>query len=1098
MTDQAGQSLALFDPVTILQQLRSTSPHQFGPDMRSLFIEYALCTARLQKLLRMRGAFTKHDEGKLSQECADQGHINWEPEDFPDWLLLEIDANIQIREDQVIVAQEIISPASGSNSVLQMSMGEGKTSVIMPMVAAVLAKGAMFNRLLVPKALLSQAAQTFQARLGGLLGREIIHVPFSRRTRTTVSLMKDYHELHREILDTSGVILGIPEHVLSFKLSGLQRLAHSKLAEAVYMIESQKWMDEVCRDVLDECDFTLAVKTQLIYPGGAQLAVGGHPNRWEVAMTLLGLVAHHLIDLARDYPQSIDILKRNSNGFPVTHILRQDVEEALISRILDDICKRRTSTLPLGECNERDKEAIKIFISQEKIEKPIVKQIASLFPGVPIARKDVYLVRGLLIHRILILCLKKRWNVQYGLHQGRDPMAVPFHAKGVPSDQAEWGHPDVAILFTCLAFYYEGLSVSQFKQSLKAVLKSDHPATEYDRWTQTSSTLPGPLGTGTLSRSFVFPLHAKQFATKLQASGWDVLLYSNSSIQASRGIRPGITTGFSGTNDNRRLLSLTIEQCNLPSLSHTNAEVLTYLLQPINRGYLVTADQRGKRLSEVELLKSLHMAKIRILIDAGAFIMEMDNFTVACTWLQEDWGAHGAVYFGDDNKPWVVYRNNKRVPLFASPFADDMRDCVVYLDEAHTRGTDLKLPPDALGALTLSLSQTKDHTVQAAMRLRQLGATQSVRFLAPPEVHQSILDVCKKTSNDTVDSSDVISRLRDQTCATNRELQPLYFAQEFLSNPEHRKAYLDAIDPRGRVATLMKTLGERRQESQAYESILSSAPEEVEQEREVAYEIEEEREMQRPLKPKALKFPGLHASILSFARGGVLVLEGIVSAAETLEETQLGLKYRIHGSSLVAHLYLSAEFSRTINLKKSGEKDDTYTRPVTWFLFNAATEIAVVIIPEEAKALIPVMCEHASPDTHLIMYAAPWTKTRLHFNNLDYYALPSLPDGWRPPSWLPFEMAFLEEGYTLNFQKDDESPDLWAVAKSRLSFLQEWLAIRRQGQDISDTPMGYVCQDWQLRSDHPFFTTRPVNTPRESGPVLESFRLEVEEDREDE
>jgi hypothetical protein len=46
-------------PVTILQQLRSTSPHQFGPGMRSLFIKYALCTARLQKFLRMRGAFTK-------------------------------------------------------------------------------------------------------------------------------------------------------------------------------------------------------------------------------------------------------------------------------------------------------------------------------------------------------------------------------------------------------------------------------------------------------------------------------------------------------------------------------------------------------------------------------------------------------------------------------------------------------------------------------------------------------------------------------------------------------------------------------------------------------------------------------------------------------------------------------------------------------------------------------------------------------------------------------------------------------------------------------------------------------------------------------
>jgi hypothetical protein len=216
----------------------------------------------------MREAFAKRDEGKLSQERADQGHIDWERENFPDWLLLEIDANIQIRKDQVIVAQEMIYPTSRSNSVLQMNMGQGKTSVIMPMAAAVLANGAMLNRLLVPKALLSQTAQILQARLGGLLGREIIHVPFSRRTRATVSLIKDYHELHKETLDTSGIIIGIPEHVLSFKLSGLQRLADSKLSEAVCMIESQKWMDEVCRDVLDECDFTLAVRTQLIYPGG--------------------------------------------------------------------------------------------------------------------------------------------------------------------------------------------------------------------------------------------------------------------------------------------------------------------------------------------------------------------------------------------------------------------------------------------------------------------------------------------------------------------------------------------------------------------------------------------------------------------------------------------------------------------------------------------------------------------------------------------------------------------------------------------------------------------------------------------------------------
>ena len=34
------------------------------------------------------------------------------------------------------------------------------------------------------------------------------------------------------------------------------------------------------------------------------------------------------------------------------------------------------------------------------------------------------------------------------------------------------------------------------------------------------------------------------------------------------------------------------------------------------------------------------------------------------------------------------------------------------LDEAHTRGIDLKMLLDARGALTLGMGQTKDHIVQ--------------------------------------------------------------------------------------------------------------------------------------------------------------------------------------------------------------------------------------------------------------------------------------------------------------------------------------------------------------------------------------------------
>lgn len=726
-------------PISLLEYLRSNSDFSIGKYMKIMVFEYAKSIVKVQHLLRMKDALLKNDEGRFRQEYNNPGHVNWDPFFFPDWLLLEIDSNIQIREDQVTVALEMISPSSGTNSVLQMNMGQGKTSVITPMVACVLADRKKLTRLLVPKALLSQTAQILQLRLGGLLGREVTHVPFTRRTPTSQQHIQEYHNLHKHMMQSAGIMLAVPEHVLSFKLCGLQRLSDCKASEAHQMVVIQGWMDRVCRDILDECDFTLATNTQLIYPSGAQLAVDGHPHRWKVAETILGLVAHHLRDLAQEFPQSIDVIEREVTEFPVVYFLRSDVENTLIQRLVDDICAGRTSIIPTRDCTKEQRQAIRVFISQEMVERHTINVVSQLFPGAPNTRKMVYLLRGLLVHGILLLCLKRRWNVQYGLHPGRDPVAVPFHAKGVPSEQAEWGHPDVAILFTCLAFYYEGLNKKQLRESLQAVLKSDDPTTKYDQWTQASASLPDALrhwniinvddegqveeiwrhlrfSTVVINHFLnhtVFPGHAKQFSVKLQASGWDVPLFSvNRQWADETGNRPGITTGFSGTNDNRRLLPMTIEQHDLPGLSHTNAEVLTYLLQSRNRGYVLLAKRQS---SEFELLKHLCERETRVLIDAGAFILEMDNRSLAKAWLRVDTQAQGAVYFGPDNKAWVQYRAGNTVPLIATPFAENLDHCLVYLDEAHTRGTDLQLPAEAKGALTLGLNQTKDHTVQGKL-----------------------------------------------------------------------------------------------------------------------------------------------------------------------------------------------------------------------------------------------------------------------------------------------------------------------------------------------------------------------------------------------
>ncbi|TVY57509.1 hypothetical protein LCER1_G002022, partial [Lachnellula cervina] len=645
--------------------------------------------------------------------------------------------------------------------------------------------------------------------------------------------------------------------------------------------------------------------------------------------------------------------------------------------------------------------------------------------------------------------------------------------------------------------------------------------------------------------NFVFPRHAKQFQLKLQASGWDIPLFSPQSpatiiekSRASNSFQLPLTTGFSGTNDSKRMLPLTIKQQDLSGLAHTNAEVLTYLLQQRNRQYALVADHRGKHLSERGLLQRISNMNIRVFIDAGAQILEMDNHALAKTWLDIFTQAPAAVYFRD-NTPMVLYRHGRQVPLLASPYADDLGEALVYLDQAHTRGTDLKMPARAAGALTLGLDQSKDHTVQAAMRLRQLGTTQSVVWFAPPEVHQSILDVRQKKSGDSISSYDVVHWLLEQTCVQIEQLQPLYISQgndfcrraqatlknaEFLVDEEQREAYLATLRQyeqqtleqlygvnqktkqsasntsnfSGDLAAFDKELKFQRKSFQdSGHAVHGSALQEVEQEREVAFEVENIREVQKPVYFEPFLFPGLHRDLVVFVKTGRMTADSTAyeDAFKLLRRTSVGRKHRVGSDGTASKLYVSAQFTKTVNVRTDRSLENFQRQP-NWILWSTISEIALIIIPEEAEHIIPFLLNAEDTPIYLLTYAAPVTrKMLLHFNNLNFYSIPNLPSTWEAPLWLKVELglfagrlyfdyseyAFLckflgvkESVVSLEEVDDDlelcpsaldgvaeeevaaksQTSEPKAFARKPLTFLHEWLAIRRKGQDFTSSPMG--------------------------------------------
>lgn len=255
------------------------------------------------------------------------------------------------------------------------------------------------------------------------------------------------------------------------------------------------------------------------------------------------------------------------------------------------------------------------------------------------------------------------------------------------------------------------------------------------------------------------------------------------------------------------------------------------------------------------------------------------------------------------------------------------------------------------------------------MRLRQLAKMQSIVFMAPPEVHASLKEVCgfRPESNATIDSSHVVKWLLEQTCRTNEALQNLHLAQgnDFCRRKDaeltfsrctedavDRMLYLNVImqeehqdleqlygpvtdratkgsPDEVRNSTLkhyMAELVRKRKEASRDPKgahVHSSALEEVEQEREVAYEVQEIRQPEKPLFYDALKFHRLHPTIERFARTGVLHgVNGYMHVFESLRTTVIGKKFDVHGTG--SRLYCSVELSRSVDLVVGAKTADNF------------------------------------------------------------------------------------------------------------------------------------------------------------------------------
>lgn len=819
------QKADLFPRVTdrsLLQHLAPFAQQNLPEVWKNVIIAYGICLRRVQRVHRLLRYADVRDHASFRRELDNLGLDRQSYLTHPDWLLMEIGSNLLVRSRQGRVAEEMISPSSGKNLLLQFNMGEGKSSVIIPMVSSSLASGQRLVRVVVLKPLAKQMQQILSRRLGGMVNQRVYFIPVFRKMRMSQSSVARLFSLFKECMATGGILLCQPDHILSLKLIGIDKLGAGDVALGKAFMMLQSWLRCHARDLLDESDEILSTTFELVYTIGTQQLVDGQPLRWKMVQSIFDLVKKHAFTVHQASPSAFEWYQAPPEAFPRVRILKESATQELLSLLMADIMSGKHNGVVLNRFSETDCSAIHEFIINPHCQKSTLSRIRVLFQGANLL-PFLMILRGLFTFRIIQIMLKeKRWLVNYGLDRSRTLMAVPFRAKGVPSHSSEFAHPDVAIVLTCLSYYYTGLTDAQITDIFKLLDAESDPSAEYHTWhTLTemaeelrnlkcvnlddmdlcSQRLFPHLRYNKCVIDFylskvVFPKEAVEFPYKLATSAWDI----PDDTEA-------LTTGFSGTSDNCFLFPLSIKQVNLPEFKHTNALVLQTLLRPENDLCLRAADKEGKVLSVQGLLSliSNQEPKIQVLIDVGAQVLELANADVARAWLKLAQDADAAVYLSDNDDVMVVDRDNITEPLALSRFKDRLGDCCVYLDEAHTRGIDLQLPKNYRAAVTLGPHLTKDRFAQgrrliiwitllstnqfsACMRLRKLGGGQSVICLAPPEIYHQLQCLAKKPDGMALGMEDVLQWTLEETCQTIERLQPLWLQRGF-SHSRRRLAY---------------------------------------------------------------------------------------------------------------------------------------------------------------------------------------------------------------------------------------------------------------------------------------------------------------------
>lgn len=773
-------------------------------ELYALIHQYLMLATQEQQRSRCLEIFDKmkseNEEVKeelFNQLCQDLSTVRTDARAY--LLAFEYFAGVILRPEQIEKIDAFIQKKN-PNIIMEMLMGFGKSKILLPLLALLLAEKDCLALLVTPQSLFENISSHMQGILKDAFGQTLHSLDFDRDTtfdqHTLRNILRDIKSIKENgdclIMTSKSLFCLILKFVEAFDKYCKGKDQDAQLSVELKLMQQILNQFDAAKTIIDEADTVLNVLKSVCFSLGEPKAV----IEYEVQTIFLIYYALYCDEEIKKMVRLESDPSPNSSAVALTEqnyhtLIKKDLATfvvELLANAEDNNSPHYQKAVPVfKEIHKRDwkvKLLIAYLCRDEEYLTEATKFYESQIPEV----QDIIALAGHVISQFLPHTLTRVCNEKYGMDK---MIAIPFHAVNTPILGSQFANRHITMMYTFQAIFKNGVDSKVVEttlrklqsKALKEQVEEDGKITiaeteAFGEFSVMRGKVDMPLFNystaqltaliNSINASPIEKLRIAMYTLTENLTLFDEQISCNPQNLVS--FLPSVS-GFTGTLWNAQSLHRKLHPMAAEGIS---AKSLELLFRNSRHSILSLEISSTKRM-----LEQLGKEQFDLIIDSGGYFKEGNNETIAREISKH---CQKPVVFLNEIGEQTITDGTKEMPLAISSVALDQR--ITFLDQDHTIGVDIKYKTDAVAILTCGPLMLERDFKQGAWRMRGLDKLQRVKFALSNDVTLMIRDRSNLRANEKIALDHILQFFISNQCVQQSRNNFQSFLQQLWDIPQ--------------------------------------------------------------------------------------------------------------------------------------------------------------------------------------------------------------------------------------------------------------------------------------------------------------------------